>query len=242
MDSGVPQAFTPPHDVGDGGVFLPGNQLGAHQVRPSLSPLRVEIGATSPVGQTLWLPIGVTGVGYLPVMAPPLIQSYQDFSPQIDSTAFVHPAAVLIGEVFIGARANIWPGVVLRGDQGAIHIGAETNLQDGTIAHATGGLSTTQIGAKVTVGHRVLLHGCIVEDRCLIGMGAILMDNCRIGSEALIGAGALVPPGKIIPPRSLVLRSPGVVVRTLSDEDVERLVMHGHREYLKLAAEYMEQR
>ena len=187
-------------------------------------------------------PIGLTGVGYLPAMATPLVQPYRDFSPQIDPTAFVHPSAILIGEVFIGARVNIWPGVVLRGDQGAINIGAETNLQDGTIAHATGGLSTTQIGAKVTVGHRVLLHGCIVEDRCLIGMGAILMDNCRIGSEALIGAGALVPPGKIIPPRSLVLGSPGVVVRTLSDEDVERLVMHGHREYLKLAAEYMEQR
>ena len=175
-------------------------------------------------------------------MAPPLIQSYRDFTPEIDPTAFVHDAAVLIGEVFIGPRASIWPGVVLRGEQGAVIIGAETNLQDGTIAHSTGGLSSTRIGAKVTVGHRVLLHGCIVEDRCLIGMGAILMDNCRIGSEAVIGAGALIPAGKIIPPRALVLGSPGVVVRMLSDADVERLVMHGHQEYLRLAAEYMVQR
>lgn len=175
-------------------------------------------------------------------MALPLIQPYQHFTPEIDETAFVHASAVIIGEVSIGARASVWPGVVLRGDQGAVIIGAETNLQDGTIAHATGGLSSTRIGAQVTVGHRVLLHGCIVEDRCLIGMGAILMDNCRIGSQAVIGAGALIPPGKIIPPRALVLGSPGVVVRMLSDEDVERLVMHGHQEYLRLAAEYMERR
>ena len=172
-------------------------------------------------------------------MNGPQIESYRDFVPRIDPSAFVHASAVIIGEVSIAARASVWPGVVLRGDQGAVIIGEETNLQDGTIAHATGGLSQTIIGAKVTVGHRVLLHGCIVEDRCLIGMGAILMDNCRISTGALIGAGSLIPPGKVIPPRALVMGSPGRVVRILSEEEVESMVMHGHQEYLRLAQEYL---
>ena len=90
-----------------------------------------------------------------------MIETYKDHAPQIDETAFVHAHAVLIGDVHIGAEASIWPGVVLRGDQGAIHIGAQTSIQDGSIGHATGGLSTTTIGARCTVGHKALLHGCI---------------------------------------------------------------------------------
>jgi carbonic anhydrase/acetyltransferase-like protein (isoleucine patch superfamily) len=172
-------------------------------------------------------------------MNAPLIQRYRDFTPRIDPTAFVHAAAVLIGEVSVGARASIWPGVVLRGDQGGVSIGAETNLQDGTIAHATGGLSSTIVGARVTVGHRVLLHGCIVEDDCLIGMGAILMDNCHIGTGSVIGAGAMVTKGKIIPPLSLVLGSPARVVKTLTQTESAEIISHGHQEYLRLAAEYL---
>jgi len=150
----------------------------------------------------------------------------------------VHESAIVIGEVTIGPYVSVWPSVVLRGDQGGVFIGAETNIQDGTIAHATGGVSQTRVGKQVTVGHRVLLHGCTVEDRCLIGMGAILLDNCHIGEECLIGAGALVPVGRVIPPRSLVLGVPGKVVRTLTDKDIEDVVLHGHREYMKLAEEY----
>jgi carbonic anhydrase/acetyltransferase-like protein (isoleucine patch superfamily) len=170
---------------------------------------------------------------------PPFIQRYRDFIPQVDPTAFVHATAVLIGEVSIAARVSIWPGVTLRGDQGGVVIGEETNLQDGTIAHATGGLSSTVVGARVTVGHRVLLHGCIVEDDCLIGMGAILMDNCRIGTGSVIGAGAMVTKGKVIPPYSLVLGSPGRVVKTLTEAESADMVSHGHQEYLRLAAEYL---
>lgn len=169
-----------------------------------------------------------------------MIETYKDITPQIDETAFVHDHAVVIGDVTVGARASIWPGVVLRGDQGSIRIGDETSIQDGSIGHATGGLSTTTIGARCTVGHKALLHGCTVEDDCLIGMGAILMDNCVIGAQSIIAAGALVPVGREIPPRSLVVGVPGKVVRQLTDEDVVQYIHHGTKEYLRLCAEYRE--
>lgn len=174
-------------------------------------------------------------------MNGPRIERYRDHIPQIDPTAYVHGSAVIIGEVSLAAGVSVWPGVVLRGDQGAVVVGEETNLQDGTIAHATGGLSSTRIGARCTVGHRVLLHGCIVQDDCLIGMGAILMDNCHIGAGSVIGAGALVTKDRVIPPRSLVLGSPGRVIKTLSEEESARIASHGHQEYLRLASEYRAQ-
>lgn len=174
-------------------------------------------------------------------MRRPHIESYKNLSPQLDPDAWVHASAVIIGDVRLAAGTSVWPGSVLRGDQGAVIVGEGTNLQDGTIAHATGGLSQTIIGARCTVGHRVLLHGCIVEDSCLIGMGAILLDNCVIGSGSIVGAGALVPKGKVIPPRSLVLGIPGKIIRTLSDDEFETHVQHGYLEYQRLAEEYRRQ-
>ena len=168
-------------------------------------------------------------------------ETYKGVSPQIDPAAWVHDSAVLIGDVRIEAKANVWPGCVLRGDQGSITIGAETSVQDGTIAHCTGGMSTTVIGARCTVGHRVVLHGCIVEDECLIGMGAILLDNCEIGTGSIIGAGALVPVGKKIPPRSKVMGIPGKIVGGVSDWEFEIMVGGGHHEYQKLLTSYTEE-
>lgn len=168
----------------------------------------------------------------------PFLQAYRGLLPRVDPSAWVHPMATLIGEVTLGPRVSVWPGVVLRGDQGAIVIGEESNLQDGTIAHCTGALSTTTVGARVTVGHRVLLHGCTVGDDCLVGMGAILLDNCVIEPLSVVGAGALVPAGRRFPARSLLMGSPARVVRTLSDADIERIIRHGHAEYLRLAAHY----
>ena len=101
----------------------------------------------------------------------PRIERYRDHTPVIEDHVWVDPDAVVIGEVRLRRRANVWPGVVLRGDQGGIDIGAETSIQDGTVAHATLGRSVTRVGARCTVGHRVILHGCTVEDDCLIGMG-----------------------------------------------------------------------
>ena len=138
------------------------------------------------------------------------------------------------------ARASVWPGVVLRGDQGSIHIGDESNIQDLSVVHCTGGLSDTRIGARVTVGHRTILHGCIVEDDCLVGMGAILMDNCHIEPWCVIGAGALVPAGRRIPSGSLVIGSPARVVRPLRPDERESWIRHGHQEYLRLGREHRE--
>ena len=166
-----------------------------------------------------------------------MIETYGSHTPRIDERAWVHGSAVIIGDVELGPRVSVWPGVVLRGDQGSIVVEAESNLQDGTIAHCTGGRSTTYIGPRVTVGHRVLLHGCRVEGDALIGMGSILLDNCVIEPWCIIGAGALVPEGRRIPSGSLVVGVPGRVVRQLSDAHIEA-IRHGHEEYMRLSAEY----
>jgi carbonic anhydrase/acetyltransferase-like protein (isoleucine patch superfamily) len=167
-----------------------------------------------------------------------MIESYRGHSPCIADDAFVHQTAVLIGEVSLASQVSIWPHVVLRGDQGAITIGAQSNVQDGSVVHCTGGLSTTRVGPRVTVGHNVVLHGCNVEADCLIGMGAILMDNCHIEPWCVIAAGALVPMGRRIPAGSLVAGSPGRVVRKLSDDELEKWIRHGCEEYLRLGTEY----
>jgi len=169
-----------------------------------------------------------------------MIDSLGDLHPRIDPTAFVHSTAVIIADVVLGPRASVWPGVVLRGDHGFVHVGEETNIQDGTIAHGTGGVSTTTIGPRVTVGHRALLHGCHVVSDALVGMGAILLDNCVIEPWCVVGAGALVPVGRRIPSRSLVMGTPARVVRQLSDQEIDHIIGRGHREYLALMKEYQE--
>ena len=148
---------------------------------------------------------------------------------------------MLIGDVRISAHVSIWPTCVLRGDQGSITIGENSNLQDGTIAHSTGGISTVEIGANVTVGHRVVLHGCKVEDWVLIGMGAVVLDNAIVGTGSIVGAGALITSGTIVPPRSMVLGAPAKVVRSLRAGEFERWIVHGRDEYLRLATIYKEQ-
>ena len=165
-------------------------------------------------------------------------EPYKGIEPRVDPAAWVHETAVLIGDVEVKARATVWPTSVLRGDQGAVVVGEETSIQDGTVAHCTGGMSTTVIGARCTVGHRVVLHGCVVEDDCMIGMGAILLDNCRIGSGSIIGAGALIPVGKNIPPRSKVMGVPGRIVGEVSDWEYELMIGGGHHEYQKLLSDY----
>ncbi len=166
------------------------------------------------------------------------IEAYRHHHPRIHPTAFVHPHAVVIGDVEIGARASVWPGCVLRGDQGSIKIGDETSIQDGTVIHATRGLSDTRIGARVTVGHKVILHGCIVEDDVLVGMGAIVMDNAHVGPLSVVGAGALLLAGRRFEARSMLVGSPARRLRSVSDDEVERIIRHGHLEYVRLAAEY----
>jgi carbonic anhydrase/acetyltransferase-like protein (isoleucine patch superfamily) len=150
-----------------------------------------------------------------------VLQTFEAFAPRVHETAWVHEGAWVIGEVTLGAEASVWPTAVLRGDMGPIVVGESSNLQDGAICHNTGGVSATRIGARVTVGHRAVLHGCIVEDDCLIGMGAIVMDNAVIGAGSIVGAGAVVLAGRVIPPGSMVLGSPGKVTRAVTDGERE---------------------
>lgn len=142
-----------------------------------------------------------------------MIERYQNHEPRVDPTAFIHHAAHLIGEVEVAERASIWPTAVLRGDCGLLRIGADTNIQDGCVVHATRGLSTTAVGARVTVGHRAVLHGCRIGDDCLVGMGAIVLDNAVVGSGSIVGAGAVVLAGASFPNNSLILGSPAKLVK-----------------------------
>jgi len=149
-----------------------------------------------------------------------MIHAFDGHTPQIHPEAFVHPDATVLGNAVIGARSSIWPATVLRADmQGRIVIGDDTSIQDGTVVHLTQGWSETVIGNRCTVGHRVILHGCVVEDECLIGMGSIILDNARIGTGSLVGAGSLVTVGTVVPPHSLVFGSPAKVVRPLKEKE-----------------------
>lgn len=152
-----------------------------------------------------------------------MIQRYRDKTPRIHPTAWVHPMATVIGDVCLGPRVSVWPGVVLRGDCGPISIGSFSNLQDGTVVHTTQDLSETVVGERVTVGHGVILHGCRVADDCLVGMGSTLLDNCQIGDHSIVAAGALVTVGKVLPPRSMIIGSPAVVVREVNAKNLAQI-------------------
>jgi carbonic anhydrase/acetyltransferase-like protein (isoleucine patch superfamily) len=121
---------------------------------------------------------------------------------------FVAPTALVLGDVVLGEETSVWYGAVVRGDVGPIRVGARTNLQDGCVLHVTTGLPGLTVGDEVTVGHRAVLHGATIADRCLVGMGAILLDGCTVGEESLIGAGSVVREGTIVPPRSFAAGIP----------------------------------
>ena len=140
----------------------------------------------------------------------------------LDPASFVHPLAVVLGDVTIGPRVSIWPTAVVRADSDAIVIGAESNVQDGAVLHTDPGLPM-RIGARVAIGHRAIVHGATVEDDVLIGMGAILLNGCRIGRGSLVAAGALVREGVQIPANSLVVGLPGRVVRETTEEERARI-------------------
>lgn len=142
--------------------------------------------------------------------------------PEIDSTAFVHDEAVVIGRVRVAARASVWPTAVIRADSEVVSVGAESNVQDGAVLHADPGFPAI-VGERVAIGHRAIVHGATVEDDCLIGMGAIVLNGAHVGRGSLIGAGAVCKEGMVIPPNSLVLGIPGRVVRETTPEMRERI-------------------
>jgi len=156
--------------------------------------------------------------------------------PQLGEGAWVAPTADLIGDVRLGARASIWFGAVIRADNTPILLGEETNFQDGAIGHSDPGAPLT-IGARVTVGHQAILHGCTVGDEALIGMGARILNGAVIGAQCIVGAGALVTEGKLFEPRSLIVGSPARAVRSLTDDQVAMLRLSAAH-YADKAARY----
>ncbi|HEY4129799.1 MAG TPA: gamma carbonic anhydrase family protein [Gemmatimonadaceae bacterium] len=156
--------------------------------------------------------------------------------PAIDSTAFVHPLAVVIGDVRLGPRVSVWPTAVIRGDTDTITIGEDSNVQDGTIIHVDAGVPTT-IGKRVAIGHRAIVHGSTIEDNCLIAMGAILLNGVHVGAGSIVGAGAVCTEGMQIPPNSLVIGIPARRIRETSDAERERIAMTVDN-YVALQNEY----
>jgi carbonic anhydrase/acetyltransferase-like protein (isoleucine patch superfamily) len=154
--------------------------------------------------------------------------------PEIDPTAFVHDEAIVIGRVRLGARSSVWPTAVIRADSEEVRVGAESNVQDGAVLHADPGFPAI-VGDRVAIGHRAIVHGATVEDDCLIGMGAIVLNGARVGRGSLIGAGAVCKEGMEIPPGSVVLGIPGRVVRDTTPEMRERIAKTV-RAYLELSA------
>jgi carbonic anhydrase/acetyltransferase-like protein (isoleucine patch superfamily) len=142
--------------------------------------------------------------------------------PNVHSTSFVHPTATVCGNVTLGARVSVWPTAVIRGDSDSIEIGDDSNIQDGTVVHADEGVPT-RIGRRVGVGHRAIIHGSTVEDDCLIGMGAILLNGTHVGTGSIVAAGAVCRENFEIPPNSLVMGVPGRVVRQTTEEERGRI-------------------
>lgn len=171
-------------------------------------------------------------------MSSAVIRGFAGKRPSIGRGVFLAETCAVIGDVEIGDESSIWYSTVVRGDVMPIRIGARTSVQDGTIIHVTSGAFGTTIGSDCTVGHRAILHACTVEDFCLIGMGAIVLDGARIGHGSLIGAGALVTPGTDIPPGSLVLGAPGKVKRAVSDREREQ-IEYGAAHYVELTRAYL---
>ena len=148
-----------------------------------------------------------------------MIHPFKEKSPEIDSSALVVESAQVIGDVVIGEESSVWFNAVVRGDVNHIRIGKRTNIQDGCVLHVARKKHPLIIGDEVTVGHNVVLHACTIQSRCLIGMGAIIMDEAEVGEHSIVGAGSLVIANTKIPPGSLVLGSPAAVRRELTEEE-----------------------
>ncbi|RSD32783.1 gamma carbonic anhydrase family protein [Vibrio pectenicida] len=153
------------------------------------------------------------------------LRSYKDISPQLGQRVYVDNSSVLVGDIRIGNDSSIWPFVAARGDVNHIHIGERTNIQDGSVLHVTHKNQENPdgfpllIGNDVTIGHKVMLHGCIIQDRVLVGMGATVLDGALIETDVMIGAGSLVPPGKVLESGFLYVGSPVKQARLLNDKE-----------------------
>jgi gamma-carbonic anhydrase len=166
-----------------------------------------------------------------------VIRPFKSIWPVIDPSAYVDVSAQVIGDVTLGPESSVWMNVVIRGDVHHIRIGARTNIQDLTLIHVMRDTFPTVIGDDVTVGHSAVIHGTTIEDRVLIGMGAVLLNGVHIGHDSIVAAGTLLTEGTVIPPRSLVMGRPGKVKRALTDEDVAEIRWYADN-YVRYRLEY----
>jgi carbonic anhydrase/acetyltransferase-like protein (isoleucine patch superfamily) len=168
-----------------------------------------------------------------------VIRTFQGIKPTIPDSCFIEDTAVVIGDVVLGEDCSVWFNAVIRGDVNHIRIGNRTNVQDLCMLHVTHDTHPLIIGNEVTIGHSVVLHGCTIKDRVLVGMGAIVMDGAVIGEDSVVGAGALVVEGTVVPPKSLILGSPGRVRRGVSDAELA-WIKESAANYVKYARQYMD--
>ena len=164
-----------------------------------------------------------------------MIKSFHNKTPNLGQNVYISETADVIGDVTLGDDVNIWFGAVVRGDMHYIKIDSRSNVQDNAVVHVTTAVSPTNIGSGVTIGHGAIIHGCTIEDDCMIGMGATVMDDAVIGAGSLVGAGALVPPNMKVPPKSLVVGMPGKIVREVNNDEY-KMILERPQEYIDLAA------
>ncbi len=169
-----------------------------------------------------------------------MVRTYQGIKPTIPDSCFIEETGVVIGDVVMGEECSVWFHAVIRGDVNCIRIGKRTNIQDLCMLHVTHDTHPLIIGDEVTVGHSVVLHGCTIKDRVLIGMGAIIMDGAVIGEESVVGAGALVVEGTVVPPKSVILGSPARVRRPVTDKELA-WIKESADNYVRYARTYMGQ-
>ncbi|RXH58761.1 gamma carbonic anhydrase family protein [Granulicella sibirica] len=165
-----------------------------------------------------------------------MLRSFQGISPIIPTTCYIDTSAQVIGDVMLGEHSSVWMNAVLRGDVNSIRIGSKSNVQDCAVLHGMRHLYPVVVGDLVTIGHNATVHGCVLEDAVLIGIGATVLNNARIGEGSIIAAGAVIPEHMVIPPRSLVAGVPGKIRRTVEDADRELILKYAHNylDYTKI--------
>ena len=170
-----------------------------------------------------------------------MIRSYNGITPQFPETCYVDDSAQLIGDVVLGEHASVWMNAVLRGDVHSIRVGHYSNIQDCCVLHGMKGQYGVSVGDYATVGHSVTLHGCVVEGRCLIGMGSIILNGARVGAGSIIAAGTLITEKTIVEPKSLWMGSPGKFTRKLNEQD-EEMILRYVENYVGYKKAYLRER
>jgi carbonic anhydrase/acetyltransferase-like protein (isoleucine patch superfamily) len=169
-----------------------------------------------------------------------MIRAHKGRLPQVAASAYIDPSAQVVGDVTIGDRSSVWCNVSMRGDVNKIVLGNDTNVQDNSVLHGELNQWPVILGDRVTVGHSAVIHGCVIEDDCLIGIGAIVLNGARVGQGSIVAAGALVPEGMQIPPGSMVMGMPAKVKRAVTPEEKVRFAENAQR-YIRYRQEYRDE-